>query len=41
VDGEYLGETPMRFGVQPAALDVLLPRGRGRELFGGRVADNR
>jgi YegS/Rv2252/BmrU family lipid kinase len=40
VDGEYLGETPMRFGVQPAALDVLLPRGRGRELFGGRVADN-
>jgi diacylglycerol kinase (ATP) len=33
-DGEYLGETPMRFGVEPAALDVLLPRGRGRELFG-------
>jgi YegS/Rv2252/BmrU family lipid kinase len=40
VDGEYLGETPMRFGVRPAALDVLLPRERGRELFGG-VTDNR
>jgi YegS/Rv2252/BmrU family lipid kinase len=34
-DGEYLGETPMRFTVEPAALDVLLARGQGRELFGG------
>jgi YegS/Rv2252/BmrU family lipid kinase len=35
VDGDYAGETPMRFGARPAALDVLLPRGRARELFGG------
>jgi diacylglycerol kinase (ATP) len=34
VDGEYLGETPMRFSVAAQALDVLLPRGQGRELFG-------
>jgi YegS/Rv2252/BmrU family lipid kinase len=33
-DGEYLGETPMRFSVAPSALDVLLPPGRGLELFG-------
>lgn len=33
-DGEYLGETPMRFSVEAAALDVLLPRGQGQELFG-------
>lgn len=33
-DGEYIGETPMRFGVAPAALDVLLPPGKARRLFG-------
>ena len=33
VDGEYIGETPMRFTVAPAALDILLPRGHGAELF--------
>lgn len=33
-DGEYIGETPMTFAVEPAALDVLLPAGHGRELFG-------
>jgi len=33
-DGEYFGETPMTFGVAPAALDVLLPRGKGQHLFG-------
>jgi YegS/Rv2252/BmrU family lipid kinase len=33
-DGEYLGETPMTFSVEAQALDVLLPRGRGQELFG-------
>lgn len=32
-DGEYLGRTPMTFSVEPRALDVLLPRGRGAELF--------
>jgi YegS/Rv2252/BmrU family lipid kinase len=37
-DGEYLGETPMRFCVEASALDVLLPRGRGLELFGPQVA---
>ena len=26
VDGDYLGETPMRFEVVPAALRVLVPR---------------
>jgi YegS/Rv2252/BmrU family lipid kinase len=34
VDGEYIGETPMRFSVVGQALDVLLPRGWGEELFG-------
>jgi len=33
VDGEYLGETPMRFSVAPAALDVLLPKGAAPHLF--------
>ena len=33
-DGEYFGETPMTFSVDPQALDVLLPKGRGKELFG-------
>lgn len=34
-DGEYLGETPTTFAVASQALDVLLPRGKGRKLFGG------
>jgi diacylglycerol kinase family enzyme len=25
IDGEHIGETPMRFSVAPAALDVILP----------------
>jgi YegS/Rv2252/BmrU family lipid kinase len=32
-DGEYLGETPARIGVASAALDVLLPDGKGMKLF--------
>jgi diacylglycerol kinase family enzyme len=38
-DGEYLGETPMTFSVEPQALDVLLPKGRGQELFGAEAAN--
>lgn len=34
VDGEYLGETPMRFEVAPAALRVVVPRGLKSPLFG-------
>jgi YegS/Rv2252/BmrU family lipid kinase len=34
VDGEYIGETPARFAIAPAALDVLLPTGHARHLFG-------
>lgn len=34
-DGEYFGETPMRFGVSPSALTVRTPRGGIRELLGG------
>jgi diacylglycerol kinase (ATP) len=33
-DGEYFGETPMTFGIAPAAVDVLLPRGKAHRLFG-------
>lgn len=33
-DGEYIGETPVAFSVDPQALDVLLPAGHGHELFG-------
>jgi len=33
VDGEYLGETPMRFEVAPAALQVVVPHGMRSELF--------
>jgi diacylglycerol kinase family enzyme len=33
-DGEYFGETPMRFGVAPGAVEVLLPPGGGRRLLG-------
>ncbi len=32
-DGEYIGQTPLTFSVDPQALDVLLPAGHGRELF--------
>jgi hypothetical protein len=32
----------MRFGVRPAALEVLLPQGRGRELFRAeQITDSR
>ena len=33
VDGEYIGETPMRFSVEREALPVLLPRDGGRRLL--------
>jgi YegS/Rv2252/BmrU family lipid kinase len=33
VDGEYLGETPMRFEVAPAALRVIVPRALKSALF--------
>ena len=33
VDGEYIGETPVRFTVAPAALDILLPPGQADDLF--------
>jgi diacylglycerol kinase (ATP) len=34
IDGEYLGETPLRFEVAPAALRVIVPRGLKSPLFG-------
>jgi YegS/Rv2252/BmrU family lipid kinase len=34
VDGEYVGETPAQFGVAPGAIEVLLPKGGGAQLFG-------
>ena len=37
LDGEYCGETPVRFSVEPQAVEVLLPRGRGEQLFGGEL----
>jgi diacylglycerol kinase family enzyme len=33
VDGEYIGETPMRLQVAPEALRVIVPRARGSGLF--------
>jgi len=33
VDGEYLGETPLRFEVAPGALRVIIPRGLKSPLF--------
>jgi YegS/Rv2252/BmrU family lipid kinase len=33
VDGEYLGETPLRFDVAPRALRVIVPRGLRSPLF--------
>ncbi len=38
VDGEYLGETPMRFEVAPGALRVRVPRRLRSELFGAAQA---
>jgi len=34
-DGEYFGETPVRFGVAPGALEVMLPKGAAARLFSG------
>ena len=34
IDGEYLGETPLRFEVAPGALRVIVPRGLTSPLFG-------
>jgi diacylglycerol kinase family enzyme len=33
VDGEFIGKTPASFTVASGAIDVLLPRGKGRQLF--------
>ncbi|MEX0786664.1 MAG: diacylglycerol kinase family protein, partial [Dehalococcoidia bacterium] len=33
LDGEYAGETPMRFEVAPGALRVIVPRGQRRPIF--------
>ena len=33
LDGEYLGETPLRFEVAPGALRVIVPRGLKSPLF--------
>lgn len=41
IDGEYVGETPARFDVAPAAIDILLPQGQGSELFGAQKAESR
>jgi YegS/Rv2252/BmrU family lipid kinase len=40
-DGEDFGDTPMRFTVALAALDVLLPRGKAGRLFSTSEVDNR
>lgn len=34
VDGEVIGETPMRFGIAPGALTVMVPQGRTPAIFG-------
>lgn len=39
IDGEYLGETPMRFEVAPAALRVMVPRGYKGPLFSSPSTD--
>lgn len=39
VDGEYIGETPLRFEVAPGALDVIVPRGLRSPLFGSTAGD--
>jgi diacylglycerol kinase (ATP) len=33
LDGEYAGETPLRFDVEAGAIEVLIPTGRGERLF--------
>jgi YegS/Rv2252/BmrU family lipid kinase len=33
IDGEYVGETPLRFSIAPAALRVIVPRGLKSPLF--------
>ena len=33
IDGEYLGETPLRFAVTPGALRVIVPKGLKGALF--------
>ncbi len=35
IDGEYLGETPMTFGIAPGALKVIVPPDFESPLFGG------
>ena len=37
-DGEYVGETPMRFTAAPGAVVVRMPAGRGGQLFSKPVA---
>jgi YegS/Rv2252/BmrU family lipid kinase len=39
VDGEYIGETPLRFEVAPGALEVIVPRGLRSPLFGSTAGD--
>lgn len=34
-DGEYFGETPMRFSIAPQKMLVRMPRGRGQQLLSG------
>jgi YegS/Rv2252/BmrU family lipid kinase len=40
IDGEYIGLTPMRFSVAPAAVDILLPRGAVPHLFRSEQAEH-
>jgi diacylglycerol kinase family enzyme len=40
IDGEYIGETPVRFTVAPAALDILLPPAAAPSLFGSPAVIN-
>jgi YegS/Rv2252/BmrU family lipid kinase len=40
LDGDYFGETPMKFTVEPAALRVSLPAGRLPEIFAERPMAN-
>jgi YegS/Rv2252/BmrU family lipid kinase len=40
-DGEYFGETPMRFSIAPRALNVRVPAGHARQLLSPEVTSNR